>query len=57
MADAPEPYRRSPNCVYVGDLTARGERVVQVGTGPRSGVVVERPDGQRVGLTFTEVHR
>ena len=46
--------RTSPNVVYVGDITAHGERV-HAGTGPSAVVIVEASDGQRLAVPFTEV--
>ena len=47
--------RTSPNVVYVGDITAHGERVVHAGTGLSAVVIVEASDGQRLAVPFTEV--
>lgn len=54
---APRAKRLSPNCVYVGDPTPHAEVVVACGTGPNAIVVVEDTLGQRVAVSYPEVHR
>ena len=50
----PEPYRRTPNIPYVGDIDRHGYRVVSIGTGQANTAVLEAPDGQRIAVPISE---
>ena len=60
MPDAPEPYRRSPNVPYVGDIDRYGYRVTAISTGRGTTVVLEGVHdynrGQTCVVPISEAH-